>query len=350
MYGRNGIIYGLYLVSEPTEIRYVGQTVNKPNRRLNQHRNEARLGVSHLPVHRWMVKHGVENIKMVFLEEGVPESCLDDRETYWISEKKTYLQGNPRGLNLTADGLGSVLCDKTLRRKRDSMRVSTRDRMLRDLLSNRPGAEPLEVVQEIREKYDSSVSVLVSDLVREFGVNKERIGRILRNLEYPEEGYEVTIKTRKRGLRKTKPVSREAREYKARRMRERWLECKDTSRELGAEFGVHHLTVMNIVNNHSWYDPNYVNTRGAKVIDSVKVKISSKTTGVKKPEGFGKRGSSSYTAVLTERLVSEILNRLHQGELGVDVAREYGVTPTCISCIKKGKTWAHVPRPEGFNS
>ena len=54
------------------------------------------------------------------------------------------------------------------------------------------------------------------------------------------------------------------------------------------------------------------------------------------------QGSQCHLAKLDEADVALIKKRLIAGERGADLAREYGVAKTQISCIKHGKTWRHV--------
>jgi hypothetical protein len=58
------------------------------------------------------------------------------------------------------------------------------------------------------------------------------------------------------------------------------------------------------------------------------------------------RGSRQGRASFTENDVTEILQRSMAGEKQVNLAKEYGVTPTAIYCIVKRKTWAHVELPK----
>lgn len=98
-----GTIYGLYCVCSECseiEIRYVGQSINFA-RRFERHLRDA---PNHsLPVGRWIVKHGRDNIRYSILEE-IPNEQLNEREVHWISELNTFLGENPRGLNCTTGG------------------------------------------------------------------------------------------------------------------------------------------------------------------------------------------------------------------------------------------------------
>ncbi len=54
------------------------------------------------------------------------------------------------------------------------------------------------------------------------------------------------------------------------------------------------------------------------------------------------RGSSHHAAKLTEADVLTIRRRLSQGERGLDLAKEYGVTGSTISRIKVRRDWRHI--------
>ena len=53
-------------------------------------------------------------------------------------------------------------------------------------------------------------------------------------------------------------------------------------------------------------------------------------------------GSKNGNSKLTAKQVMAILVRLKNGERGVALAAEYGITPTTISDIGRGKTWTYV--------
>jgi hypothetical protein len=53
-------------------------------------------------------------------------------------------------------------------------------------------------------------------------------------------------------------------------------------------------------------------------------------------------GAKCYLAKLDDEKVRAIKKRIAAGENQAAMAREYGVTPTQITCIKQGKTWRHV--------
>lgn len=345
------MIYGLYEESKPDEIRYVGQTVNNPNRRLNQHRYEARGDFAYLPVHRWMKKHGPEKIHMTILEEGTPQSELDEREGFWISEYQTYQGVNPRGLNLTSDGTGQVLEPNVFKLKMQAMRVSREEQSRERLTKNRPGATPEEVVSEIRTRYAQDPDLTVGDLADELGIDRHKTSKIIRNVLYEDPSYSPPEVLSRGTYERRRARNAGAREQgglnweKASEIRELWLQGDCTTFELGEKFDVDHTTVWHVISNRTWRDPDYENTRGRSVPDSVAKRIGDSLRGRPKPEGFGKKGEDNVSSKLTESQVRTIIARLHAGERGRDLSREYGISETTVSCIKRGKTWTEVPRP-----
>lgn len=54
------------------------------------------------------------------------------------------------------------------------------------------------------------------------------------------------------------------------------------------------------------------------------------------------RGEQQANSKLTDVKVAEIRKRLRQGESQCGLAKEYGVTQTCIFHISTGRSWRHV--------
>ena len=348
---RTGVIYGLYSALDPDcKIRYVGQTLAQPNRRLNQHRHEARNPYSYLAVHRWARSIGPENVRQAILETGVSRDCLDDRETAWIATYRTFRDWGEGGLNLTADGRGSTLTDQILKRKKESMRLSQLERSTMHLLRNRPEMTPSEVIREIREQFEHP-DVLVVDLAREYSLTKERIERILLNEEWLDPQYappttlRKTLSDESRRMRKSGERRGGTTWARADEIRKVWLQGDLTALEIGDQFNLDSTTIWHIVNNRTWPDPGYTNTRGRAMPESVRGKISQTLKGRPKPEGFGKRGEENHTSKLTRSQVEQIIQELNAGSKGYELGDKYGVSYSTISCIKNGKTWTDLERP-----
>ena len=88
-------------------MQYVGQTVNKLERRIGHHKkyNESYLGDA-------IRKYGWENFKVDILEECTAPEELDEREIFWIKQLNCKI---PNGYNMTDGGnvpRGRVVSDK----------------------------------------------------------------------------------------------------------------------------------------------------------------------------------------------------------------------------------------------
>ncbi len=78
---------------------------------------------------------------------------------------------------------------------------------------------------------------------------------------------------------------------------------------------------------------------GEKLVRTSDVQKTKSQSKTRKSSRKGKRG----VAVLTEAKVLEIKRQLAAGGKSVGkIAKEFGVHPTTINCIKWNKTWKHV--------
>ena len=111
---REGIVYQVACQRDPGRVRYVGQTVQKlRDRRLNHLHDSRTQGGRRYNSHlcNWLRQHAEHEV--VFSEiEQVPETILDDRETYWIKRfreeghsltNKSPGGGQPRGWSHSAE-------------------------------------------------------------------------------------------------------------------------------------------------------------------------------------------------------------------------------------------------------
>ena len=60
------------------------------------------------------------------------------------------------------------------------------------------------------------------------------------------------------------------------------------------------------------------------------------------PQGRTAHGERNGLAKLTSAAVITIRERLNAGETGIAVAKDFGVTPSNISCIRLRRTWPHI--------
>lgn len=95
------VIYGLYCLCHPTQIRYVGQTSRGAYERLLghtsmvSHREKKGLRLSHSQ--RWIKKHGPENIAIAVLEVCATSDELDAAENRWIESLEDLTNLRPGG-------------------------------------------------------------------------------------------------------------------------------------------------------------------------------------------------------------------------------------------------------------
>lgn len=54
------------------------------------------------------------------------------------------------------------------------------------------------------------------------------------------------------------------------------------------------------------------------------------------------KGEKNGNAVLTEKDIIEIKERIKEGSNNKEIAAEYGTTHSNISCIRCGKSWKHI--------
>lgn len=96
----------IYMYEFPNGKRYIGQTLNfrkRHNQHLNSAFNPKDPGYKYA-VHRAMRKYGIEKIKIFILEDNVPENELNNLETKYIEQYKSF---GEYGYNMTAGGDGA---------------------------------------------------------------------------------------------------------------------------------------------------------------------------------------------------------------------------------------------------
>lgn len=84
---------------------YVGQTSKSIEERHRLHLSSAyheTCSDYNCLFHKKIREYGIENFELVLLEQVADKSLLDEREQYWIKEKKSFVRDN--GYNLTTGG------------------------------------------------------------------------------------------------------------------------------------------------------------------------------------------------------------------------------------------------------
>jgi len=84
-----GIIYAIF--NKETGKYYIGQTIHELNKKWKEHLYEARR-MNDAPLYRSLRKYGEDKFKIRVIEECSAD-ILDDRETYWINEYNSYING-----------------------------------------------------------------------------------------------------------------------------------------------------------------------------------------------------------------------------------------------------------------
>lgn len=100
----------IYMRTSPSGGRYVGKTIYTEESRWAGHCAEARCSITHswnIILNKAIRKYGEDNFSVEILEDNIPEDKLNDREIYWIENKKTYYLDNCHGYNMTRGGEGT---------------------------------------------------------------------------------------------------------------------------------------------------------------------------------------------------------------------------------------------------
>lgn len=84
---------------------YIGQTINKLQRRLRNHLNCEKTAFSNA-----LKKYGLSSFNLLIIENCNSREELNEREMYWI---KYYDCISPKGYNLTSGGNGPVISEET---------------------------------------------------------------------------------------------------------------------------------------------------------------------------------------------------------------------------------------------
>lgn len=83
--------------------KYIGQTKKPVKYRINEHLKKVN-GMSSLPIHCAIRKHGINNFETTILEECETKEELNEREIYWIITLNTLC---PNGYNIRSGGIDS---------------------------------------------------------------------------------------------------------------------------------------------------------------------------------------------------------------------------------------------------
>jgi len=112
-------------------------------------------------------------------------------------------------------------------------------------------------INEIRELYKSG-ECTQKQLAEKFGVERETVGKIIRNERWGEEGYCFKSKDRSQYILRGERHPASKLTWKmVEEIREIYKTGKHTQRELAKRYEICRDTVKKVINNLIWKDPNY---------------------------------------------------------------------------------------------
>jgi len=271
---------GIYKITcNPNKRVYVGSSVNL-RARLHQHIHFLLKGKHHnVHLQRAFNKYGIDNFTFSVIEECEVDRLLE-REEYYINKYSSL--HNDKGFNIVATptdgGVGKTVSEETKRK-----------------LSDRFSGEG-------NPNYGKCLSEETKEKIRQAHLGKE-----------------VSEETREK-----------LRLIKTGKKRPEWVTKKILE---------------------SWERNNSHPTKGKKMSEETRRKISENnhmkkhghTEESKMKIGLASRGSKNGNSKLTEEDVVMIKLLLNSGKVTQSsIAKLYGVNPTLILNIKKGKKWSHV--------
>lgn len=347
--GTKHVIYTLFHVNSPEEIRYVGLTSKGAPERFKSHWKSARGG-RRLPVYNWMRKHGEENIQYRVIEEVSSRQELVGREVFWIAH---YRAQGLADLNLTDGGEGTFgykHSDEFREKRRQYMLAnpieyeiteehrkavgeSNRKRLStpesRAEHANKVGKLRQETVEQIKRDIFDGMSDRTGK--ERYGVATQTISNIRHgnswaHVEWPiGPRRKVDTPERPRGEQVSKSGLSERDIVHIRRVvREK------TYSEVALEYGVTPSHILNIAKGRVW---------GHVPFEREFPPIRDKDLGLQRK---AVRGESNVVSKLNEAKVKELRRRADQGETYADLGREFGVSDVTVSNAVRGKTWKHV--------
>ena len=308
---REGIIYGLSCTCHPDNgIRYVGQTVN-PASRLNEHRTVSSAPSSrykHLPLYRWMRKHGRENVQMTVIGAATQGPELDAAEVYHIARLGTF--GTRKGLNAAIGGGGS------------GSHIGKRGAShIRAKLTN----------EEAKEAYDMYVSgeMTREEIAEVYDVCTATIANILRGRSYLNLGLKPAALPGRKSGRTSKGTKRPGtgpRKFSDDQVRQMHLAYAsgESSSSIGKRFGASEWVVSRIASAKSHEH----------------LGLASVNRGVVKVPPHP--GEENYNAKLNEFKVRQIHSRLLAGDARSEICKDFAISDSTVRRIGRGAAWKHL--------
>lgn len=276
----SSVVYGLYCTCQ-SRVRYVGKTVGPLHRRVNTHLWEAKTGKMR-PVHKWIRKHGTENIrsKVLFWSRDNSELCAE--EIRLIRELHTHISEG--GLNVTKGGEGS-LGVTSMRGEKNAAAKLTYDQVV-----------------EIKKLIWSGIAT--RNISRDLGVSFRSVQNIALDQTWESVPWpEGEPKPRPKG--KTSLTVADVTEIKQR------ISSGESYHEISQEFPISRFELSALRRNRCW-------------------------TQVPWPDNYD---SSRYhhPNALSAETRDSIRKELLAGRKATEVARMFGVSSATVSRIKSGR-------------
>ena len=246
-----GSIYGLFCAcsgcrsTRPGDIRYVGRTIRPLARRLQGHIQAATSGED-TARSRWIRKHGVENIRVFWLDSGSGSRELDSLEIFWINHLDTYRSA----LNATAGGGGALGFNHS---ETSKVRIGN---------ASKGSKNPNSIITEGQAKQIKELlwsGLGVSQVARKFEISRTTVSRILSGKSWnhvewpigprylpPKRSRPLGIKPSPETIAKRRASRGSLEDYEVVAIRERYLSGSPV-RELATEYSRSRDTIYRIL-------------------------------------------------------------------------------------------------------
>lgn len=257
---------------------YIGQTVQKLQRRIDHHLQDAKK--DNLYFHKAIIKYGKDNFKWSILEDNIQIDILDEKEMYYISKYESNI--SEKGYNLTNGGRDAIISSKLKEEQVES---------IKDLLLNTK-----QSLTSIANDFNISIYA-ISD------INNGKSWKT--NIEYP--------------IRKTN---------RAKRLPTKIVES------IIQELILDELPTMKIAEKH--------NINFTTVIDIMNGRIHKKESLSYPLRIINNNKHKSLLKLNDEKVIEIIDLLENTNMLIKDIAIKFNAAPTTIADINKGRSWKQI--------
>lgn len=175
---------------------YIGQTIKKPEKRFQQHKNNYNKSYfSQLVLYKAFNKYGIENFDFEVIEE-VDNSLLNDKEKYWIEYYDSYFNGynSTLGGRLVElynwdidDIIEKYMILKSARAVAKAIgcdhssidHILNQNKIYRFTIAEQK-SRPVILIKD-NEKYEFDTTMKAADWLRETGQSKAKTSKITKN-------------------------------------------------------------------------------------------------------------------------------------------------------------------------